>query len=109
MSSITFKGKAANHCVVLKEETIQNLSSSGLDITSSEDKNQKFKKGIVQSVGLSCPKKEFKIFGIKIKFLSKDIIKPGDEILLDSYKSSPLTLEGIKYSIIYFQDITIIL
>lgn len=99
MSNITFKGQAANHCVVLKEETIQNLSSSGLDITSSEDKNQKFKKGIVQSVGLSCPKDEN----------GNDIIKPGDEILFDGYKSSPLTLDGVKYSIIYFQDITIIL
>ena len=95
---ISFKGQAANYNVVLKEIENKNVSSSGLDITSSADKNQKFKKGIVQSVGLACPKDDE----------GKNIVSPGDEILYDSHKGSPVTLEGIVYSIIYFQDITII-
>jgi|TARA_R110000796_G_scaffold146591_2_gene263275 co-chaperonin GroES (HSP10) len=94
-----FKGQALNSNVVVKETEIENITDSGLDLTSSDDRNQKFKKGIVISIGLQCPKKTD----------GTDSLKIGDEILYDSYRSTAFTLETEVYSIIKFDDITIVL
>ena len=94
-----FKGQAVNTHIVLKEVAIENVTDSGLDISSSEDRNQKFKKGIVVSVGLQCPKNSD----------GSEILKIGDEIFFDGYKGTPLTIDAEVYTIIYFQDVTIIL
>lgn len=94
----SFKGQAVNYNVVVEEQEMKNISGSGIDYTSSEDKNQKFKRGVVQSVGLGCPKNDEGEYVLKI----------GDEILYDGYKGSPVTLETKVYSIIMFQDIAII-
>ena len=96
---MNFKGQALNLNVVVKETEIENITDSGLDLSSSEDRNQKFKKGIVVSIGLQCPKKSD----------GTDSIKIGDEILYDSYRSTSVTLDTEVYSIINFSDITIVL
>lgn len=93
-----FNGQAVNYNVVVEEMELKNISSSGIDLTSAEDKNQKFKRGIVQSVGLGCPKNDE----------GEMVLKVGQEILYDGYKGSPVTLETKVYSIISFADIAII-
>lgn len=93
-----FNGQAVNYNVVVEEMELKNISSSGIDLTSSEDKNQKFKRGIVQSVGLACPKNDE----------GEMVLKVGQEILYDGYKGSTVTLETKVYSIISFADIAII-
>lgn len=94
----SFNGQAVNYNVVVEEQEMKNVSGSGIDYTSAEDKNQKFKRGLVQSVGLGCPKDDDGNYVLKI----------GDEILYDGYKGSPVTLETKVYSIISFMDIAII-
>ena len=93
-----FKLQALNFNVIVRE--IENkVLKEGIDLTSAEDKNQKFKRGFIQAVGISCPNTPE----------GKPILKVGDEIIYDSYKASPLTLEGEIYQVIYFADVTGIL
>ena len=92
-----FKGKAANLNVVIKEVVMTNTSSTGLDISSREDKNQRFKKGVVQAIGNGCPKDD-----------GKDVVSIGNEILYDGHKGNNVTLDSIVYTVIDFRDIVII-
>lgn len=96
---IKFKGQALNSIVIVREIENKQVSSSGLDLTSQEDKNQKYKKGIVQSIGNLCPKNES----------GELLLNLGDTIMYDSYKASPITVDSIVYDCIYFSDVTIIL
>lgn len=106
---IKFKGQALNSIVIVREIENKQVSSSGLDLTSQEDKNQKYKKGIVQSLGNNVPKISIKILGFEIPFVKKALLKTGDTIMYDSYKASPITVDSIVYDCIYFSDVTIIL
>lgn len=94
-----FSGQAVNNNVVVKELQIENVTESGLDLTSKEDKDQKFKLGEIVSVGLQCPKRDDGTPSVVV----------GDKILFDSYKGTKLTMNAEVFTIIYFQDITIIL
>ena len=92
-----FKGQALNYNVFVKRQQIQNLTQSGIDITSETDKNEKYRKGVIVSVGNLCPEKD-----------GKPVIKIGDEVLYDGYKSSELTIDGIPYEVVYFADLVCI-
>ena len=67
--------KALNYVVIVKQSQIENITSSGLDITSESDKNEKYRKGTIVSFGELCPKVD-----------GEDTIKIGDEFLFDNYK-----------------------
>lgn len=88
-----FKGRALNYNVVVRQIVNENITESGLDLTNAVDKNEKIKKGIVISVGASCPE----VDGQKIV--------PGDTVLFDQYKDSPLTVDGIEYRLISYGDL----
>lgn len=90
----SFNGKALNFNVIVKQIENKNETESGLDITSAVDKNEKFRKGVVVSVGEQCP---------------ENGIKPGDIILFDNYKTSPLTLNVIDYKIMYYSDLIMVM
>jgi len=94
-----FKGQAINTNVVLKEIQMKNETASGLDITAESDKNQKFRKGEIVSLGNLCPHDKE----------GNPIVKVGDTILFDAYKGSQLTLDAEVYVVIYFNDITLVL
>lgn len=94
-----FKGTATNDNVVIKEVLTKNITKTGLDITSSEDKNQKFKVGVVESLGNLCPKDDN----------NNPIVKVGDKIMYDAFRGSPVTLDSEVYTIIRFIDIVIVL
>ena len=88
-----FSGKALNFVVVLKEIANVNETDSGLDISSSVDKNEKYRKGIVVSIGTECP---------------KDDVKLGDTVIYDKYKANPLTRDAVEYTTLFYSDLVLI-
>jgi len=88
-----FSGRALNFVVVLKEIENVNETSSGLDISSSVDKNEKYRKGIVVSIGTECP---------------KDDVKLGDTVIYDKFKANPLTREAVEYTTLFYADLILI-
>ena len=90
----SFKGKALNFVVVLKEIENVNETASGLNISSSVDKNEKYRKGIVVSIGSECP---------------KDDVKLGDTVIYDKFKANPLTREAIEWTTLYYSDLILLI
>lgn len=88
-----FSGDALNFVVIVHEIANENVTSGGLDLSGAVDKNEKFRKGIVVSIGADCP---------------KDFIKVGDEVLYDNYKTSELTLNAVAYKCLMFSDLTMV-
>jgi len=88
-----FSGNALNFVVIVHEIANENVTSGGLDLSNAVDKNEKFRKGIVVSIGADCP---------------KDFIKVGDEVLYDNYKTSELTLNAVAYKTLFFSDLTMV-
>ena len=89
----SFKGKALNFVVVLKEIENVNETSSGLNISSSVDKNEKYRKAIVVSIGSECP---------------KEPVCLGDTVMYDKHKANPLTQNGIEYVTLFYADLVLI-
>ncbi|HQH19805.1 MAG TPA: co-chaperone GroES family protein [Bacteroidales bacterium] len=85
-----FKGRALNFVVVLKEIENVNETSSGLNISSSVDKNEKYRKAIVVSIGTECP---------------KDGIQLGDTVMYDKHKANPLTQNAVEYVTLFYADL----
>lgn len=88
-----FNGIALNFVVVLKEVANINETETGLNIGSEVDKNEKYRKAIVVSIGSECP---------------KDDVKVGDTIMYDKYKANELTIDAIQYKTIYYADLVMI-
>jgi co-chaperonin GroES (HSP10) len=86
----SFNGRALNYVVVIKEIENVNETSSGLDISSSVDKNEKYRKGIVVSIGSESP---------------KDDVKLGDTVIYDKFKANPLTRNAVEYVTLYYADL----
>lgn len=105
----SFQGQALNFCVVLRQIENKNVTGAGLDISMMADKNEKYKKGVVISIGTGCPKKNFRIFGIEIPFIKLNNINKGDTVLYDTYKSSMVTLETIEYQVMFYADLVHVL
>ncbi len=95
----TFNGQALNYNIIVKREFLENKTEAGFEVTSEVDKNEKYRKGIVVSVGNLCPKKDD----------GTATIEPGAEVLYDKYKMSEVTLEGKSYEIISYADVIMIL
>ena len=94
-----FKGKALNYNIIVKREFIENRTGAGIILDSEIDKNEKYRKGIVVSVGTLCPKNADGTATIEI----------GNEILYDKYKMSEVTIDGISYEIISYADLVMIM
>jgi len=105
----SFKGKMLNFNVCIRQIENVNVTENNLDLTMVTDKNQKYKKGIVVSMGTECPKRSLVIFGITIPFIKVSDIKVGDEIIFDGYKGSKVTLDTIEYEIVYYADLVHVL
>lgn len=104
----SFKGRALNFVVVLKEIENINKTEKGLDVSSSVDKNEKYRKGIIVSMGDLCPKEPITIFGITIPFIKKSKVKLGDTVIYDKFKANPLTREAIEYTTLMYADLVLI-
>lgn len=86
--------KALNYVVIVKESHIENITASGIDITSESDKNEKYRKGTIVSFGELCPKVD-----------DKHTIEIGQEVLFDNYKASDLVIDGNHYKTFYYADL----
>lgn len=94
-----FKGQALNYNVFILPIEESQLTAAGIDLTSNEDKNAKYKKGIVVSVGNLCPKKED----------GSNVVNVGDTIMYDRYKASDLKQNFVIYHSVLFADLIMIL
>lgn len=103
-----FNGVALNYVIVLKEIENINETSSGLDISSSVDKNEKYRKGIIVSMGNLCPKEQVTVFGITIPFIKKSKVKLGDTVIYDKFKANPLTRNAIEWVTLFYADLVLI-
>jgi co-chaperonin GroES (HSP10) len=83
--------QALNFVVIIKEIENVNITESNLDLSLSVNKNEKYRRAIVVSIGTECP---------------KDFVKVGDEILFDLFKTSDLTLNGTEFKTLYYSDLT---
>lgn len=96
MNSVTkemveaFQGKALNYNVVIRQIANKNVTEGNIDLSMVSDKNEKYKKGIVISIGSECPKGDIEI---------------GDTIIYDGYKGSKVTLNTIEYEIVFYADL----
>lgn len=86
----SFKGKALNYNVVLREIPNVNITEGGIDMTMAIKKEAKYDKGIVISLGTACPKGDVNL---------------GDTVMYDKNKSSVVTLETIEYQVLFYADL----
>lgn len=100
-----FQGKALNYNVVIRQIANKNVTEGNIDLSMVSDKNEKYKKGIVVSMGIECPKRSLVIWGITIPFIKVSDIKVGDEVIFDGYKGSKVTLNTIEYEIVFYADL----
>lgn len=107
--SNNFNHKVLNYNVIVKELPTENVTDGGLDISSTTDKSEKYRKGLVLAVGSLCPDECVSFFGIKISFLKRPKLKSGKEVLFDNYKSSEITIDGVTYKNILYADLLLIL
>lgn len=92
---MSFKGQCLGSNVIVEPIENVQLSEGGIDLTHVIDKNQKWGKGIVVSIGERVP-------------LDKEgnpYIKIGDTVLFDKNKASEYVEETIEYKAMYYDDI----
>lgn len=82
--------EALNRNVLLKDLDNENKSESGMDLTSLTDKNQKIRRGMVVSVGESCPEKSLSV---------------GDVVAYDMYRATNFYLNGEFYVLTKYDDL----
>jgi len=107
-----FSGQALNYVIILKEVENENETDFGFDKSGLVDKNEKYKRGVVVSMGAMCPKDEKmtfrqilkKLISLDFDFKKPKTIKVSDTILYDGYKSSPLSVDGEEYKTIMYAD-----
>jgi co-chaperonin GroES (HSP10) len=90
-----FNGKCLGSNVIVTPVVNRQISASGLDTTDLEDKNQKWGKGIVVSVGEGAP-------------LDKNglpHIKAGDTVMYDKNKTTDYVEDTILYKAMYYHDL----
>jgi len=97
-SSNNFPGQALNYNVIIREEKTKNLTSGGLDLSSATEKNEKYRKGTVLSIGNLIESE-----------LSDSKIKEGSTVMYDNYKSSDITIDGVTYKSVVYSDLLLVL
>lgn len=93
-----FKGRALNLIVVVKEVFNENKTKGGIDLSGIVDANEKQKRGVVVSIGESCPKLSDGSFALK----------EGDEVIFDKFKMTAFTQEGVSYILIDYRDVVLV-
>ena len=93
---VKFNGEAFNKVVILKEIVEPTVDAeTGLNVSNDADKNDKTKKGLVMQVGHDVPKDKD----------GKPYVCQGDFVLYNKHSASNLTHEGVKYKLIYYDDL----
>jgi co-chaperonin GroES (HSP10) len=94
--SVEFNGTAFNKVVILKEIIEATIDAeTNLDVSNDADKNDKTRKGLVMQVGHDVPKDDKGI----------PYVCQGNYVLYNRHAASNLTHEGVKYKLIYYDDL----
>ncbi len=94
--SVKFNGTAFNKVIILKEIIEPTVDSeTGLDVSNDADKNDKTKKGLVVAVGIDVPKDD----------KGNHYVNPDDLVLFNKHSASNITHEGVKYKLVYYDDL----
>jgi co-chaperonin GroES (HSP10) len=94
-----FKGQALNTNLIIFAVEAEHQTASGLNIASDEDKNQRFQKGYIVSVGPDCPKDSE---------TNKPLVKIGDTVWFDKFKQTPFLYYGEHFTDVKFADLIIV-
>jgi len=94
----SFPAQALNYNVILKEVEMKNVNDAGLDTSGIVDKNEKYKKGVILSIG-----------SLIASELPNSLIEVGKEVIYDTYKSSDITIEGVLYKQVLYADLLLVL
>lgn len=92
---MSFKGKCLGSNVIVLPVENKQITDAGVDVTDAVEKNQKWGKGKVVSVGENVP----------LDKKGVPYIKEGDMILFDKNKTSDYVEETILYKAMYYNDI----
>jgi co-chaperonin GroES (HSP10) len=92
---MTFKGKCLGSNVIVLPIENKQISDGGIDLTDAIDKDQKWGKGIVVSVGEGIPLDKNNI----------PYIKDGDVVVFDRHKATDYVEETVEYKAMYYHDI----
>lgn len=92
---MSFKGKCLGSNVIVLPTENKQLSEGGLDFTDTIDKNQKWGKGIIISIGEAVPLDKSGV----------PYIKEGDVVLFDKNKATDYIEDTIEYKAMYYHDI----
>jgi co-chaperonin GroES (HSP10) len=92
---MSFKGKCLGSNVIVLPQENKQLSEAGLDFTTVQDKNQKWGKGAVISVGENVPMDKE----------GSPCLKEGDIVIFDRNKSTAYIEDNIEYQAMYYTDL----
>lgn len=91
--------KWTGHCigsnVVVEPIENKQISEGGLDFTDAVDKNQRYGKGIVISIGEHAPVNKKGIPYVKV----------GDTVLFDKNKATDYVENTVEYKALYYSDL----
>lgn len=93
-----FKGQALNTNLIIYNIEAEHKTASGINIASNEDKNQRFQKGIVVSVGHDCPKDD----------KGNHLVNKDSVVFFDKFKQTPFMYRGELFTNVKFADLIII-
>ena len=94
-----FKGQALNYWVIVEEVLNENKTKSGFDMSGYVDANEHQKKGRIVSIGEACPKLSN----------GEGVLKIGDEVIFNKLKTTDFTQNAVKYIMVMYSDIAIVL
>lgn len=94
-----FKGQALNTNLIIFAVEAEHQTASGLNIASDEDKNQRFQKGYIVSVGPDCPNDAK---------TNEPLVKIGDTVWFDKFKQTPFLYYGEHFTDVKFSDLIIV-
>jgi len=100
-----FNAQALNANVIIKEEVVKNVSAAGVDYTSATDKNEKYREGIVVSIGEHLPVKRSRWAIVRWFDKGTPYVKVGDRVSFDNYKATNYTMDAIEYKVVYYADL----
>ncbi|HEY6143753.1 MAG TPA: hypothetical protein VIV55_10115 [Flavobacterium sp.] len=90
-----FSGKCLGSNVIVIPIENKQLSEGGVDLTFLIDKNQKWGKGIIVSIGENVPLNKKGI----------PYLKEGDVVLFDKNKATDYVEDTVEYKAMYYNDI----
>jgi co-chaperonin GroES (HSP10) len=90
------KIQALGRSVIVKE-VVNEVKVGDYDFSNKEDKNDKFRKGVIVSICPDVPKDEN----------GESYVKEGDTVMYDSYKTTNITIDGEVYSTFYLGDLVV--